>query len=235
MNLRAKLYLAISLVALPGLAAAHNGRDATYAAKPAVSASGSAAAKGLQPGDYIVDIYVGIKVCVDPKTGARTYTQVGDIPSNPARAHSTMAMNAEAGVGYWVDKSFQKNGSGGYVAPPEAPAVQMSSYGDQGSYSDYGYAYGYGGGYYGGYYGGGGGGGHGRPGGGDGRPGRPGDGNGSDSLPHGGGYRLQPGSKYSPPPGPYGGGVGSPPPYDDRGVGAPAPTLRYGGFRTRRG
>ena len=234
MNSRAKLVLAISLVALPGLAAAHNGRDATYAAKSAASASRPAAAKGLKPGDYIVDIYEGIKVSVDPKTGARTYTQVGDIPSNPARARSMVAMNTEAGVGYWVDKSFQKNEGSGYVAPPEAPAVQISSYDDQGYYGDYGYAYGYGGGYYGGYYGGGGGG-HGRPGGGDGRPGRPGGGDNPDPRPHGGGYLLQPGSRYSPPPGPYGGGVGSPPPYNDRGVGAPPATLRYGGFRTRRG
>jgi hypothetical protein len=163
----------------------------------------------------------------------RIYTQVGDIPNNPARARSTVAVSDEAGVGYWVDKSFQKN-QGGYVPPPEAPAPQLSSYGD-GYYSDYGYAYG--GGYYGGYYGGGGGGrgGHGRPGGGDGRPGRPGGGDEPNPRPHGGGYLLQPGSNWSPPPGPYGGGVGSPPPYNDRGVGAPPPTLRYGGFRTRRG
>jgi hypothetical protein len=226
MNTRGKLYLAIALIALPCLAAAHNGRDVGTASKPV-------ATEASKPGDYIVDIYQGIAVSVDPKTGARIYTQVGDIPNNPARARSTVAVSDEAGVGYWVDKSFQKN-QGGYVPPPEAPAPQLSSYSD-GYYSDYGYAYG--GGYYGGYYGGGGGGrgGHGRPGGGDGRPGRPGGGDEPNPRPHGGGYLLQPGSNWSPPPGPYGGGVGSPPPYNDRGVGAPPPTLRYGGFRTRRG
>jgi len=61
------------------------------------------------------------------------------------------------------------------------------------------------------------------------------DGPGDNPPPSSGfGYALPSGPRFSPPPGPYGGGVGSPPPYDERGVGAPPPTLRYGGFRSRR-
>jgi len=48
----------------------------------------------------------------------------------------------------------------------------------------------------------------------------------------GGGYRLQPGSRWSPPPGPPGGGVGSPSPYYDPGVGAPP--IRYNSIRSGR-
>ena len=231
MTARAKTLLAVSLIALPCLALAHNGRDVGKLPKLS-AAPARAAAPGTQAGDFIVDIFDGIAISVDPRTGVRTYTQIGDIPSNPARAKSSVPVSGDAAVRYWVDKSFQARPAG-YEAPPQesAPAPQLAMY-DEG-YADYGYGYGYGGGYLGGYYGGGGGGrGHGRPGGGDGRPGG-GDNNPPPVPP--GGYRLQPGSGFSPPPGPYGGGVGSPPPYDDRGVGAPPPALRYGGFRSRRG
>ena len=231
MPARAKLFLAASLVAIPCLAVttpcrAHNGRDAAGRVSPAAVAPEAKAARSPQ-GEFI-DIYQGIKVSVDPKTGARTYTQVGDIPSNPARARG-LAFNdttAGPGVNYWVEKEFERNqGGGGYVPPvQDAPSVAMV---DDYGYDGYGYggylpAYGYG-------YGGGGGRGHG-----GGRPGRPGGGDDRPAPRNGnGGYNLPPRS-YSPPPGPYGGGVGSPPPYNDRGVGAPPPAPRYGGFRPRR-
>ena len=227
MTLRAQTFLAAALIAaLPSLALAHNGRDVGKLGK---ITPGRSAAVAQQPGGYMVDIYEGITVTVDPKTGARIYTQVGDVPSNPARARSKVPGSGDASVAYWVDKSMQVGPNVGYepsaqIASTEGSHVEMY---EEPYYADYGYGYG---GYYGGYYGGGGRGHGGRPGGGDG-PGRPGNGGGGDEP---GRIHHQPGSNWSPPPGPYGGGVGSPPPYDDRGVGAPPPAPRYGGFRSRR-
>jgi hypothetical protein len=239
---RARLILATSLVALPclafvGPAFAHNGRDKGHTRQ--AEAARRSNEPRLTTQGVLLDIYDGIAISVDPRTGVRTYTQVGDITPNPARARSVAVSGGTGpGIDYWVEKSFQKN-TGGYApAPAAAPSSQMSVYEDDPGYSDY-YGYGYGG-YYGGYLGygygdrggRGGHGGRGHGGGGDGRPGHPGDG--------GGGNHPQPAAYIprtfpSPPPGPYGGGVGSPPPYYDAGVGAPPPVLRYNSFRGRRG
>ena len=231
---RARLLLATSLVALPCLAFAHNGRDIgdgdeADAVEPATH---ERSGETLTPQGVLLDIFDGIAISVDPRTGIRSYVQVGDIPANPARAAASVHEPAIGpGADYWVEKSFAPN-QGGYVSAPSGyseSSTQISSY-DEG-YSDYGYGYGYGyGGVYGGYLGGGYGGGrgdHGRPGhghGGGGRPGRP-----------DGGHDRPP-INWSPPPGPPGGGVGSPPPYYSPGVGSPPPVLRYNSsFRGRRG
>ena len=224
---RARLLLVTSLVALPCLAYTcpcfgHNGRDVGPADEEDARTGERTTTQGV-----LLDIYDGIEVSVDPKTGVRSYTQVGDITPNPARAKSAAASQAGTGPGidYWVEKSFARNEGGGSYTPSAmyAPSTSMEVY-DEG-YSDYGY-----GGYYGGYLGYGyGGGGRGHGGGRPGRPGRPGDGEG------GGGGRGDFGDRYSPPPGPPGGGVGSPPPYNSPGVGSPPPVLRYNNFRGRRG
>jgi hypothetical protein len=237
MTNRARTFLAASLVAMPflagpGAALAHNGRDGAPPplkswSRGMAQAQAQAAESRKAPAEgQFIDIYEGIVVKVDPRTGVRSYTQIGDVPANPARARST-ATSSGPGVDFWVGKEFEKNHS----APAEPsyayqePASQISSY-DEGYYGGYLPAYGYGGGF------------EGRPGdghGGGGRPGHGGGGGGGDNPPpRTSGIISQP-YRPSPPPGPYGGGVGSPAPYDDRGVGAPPAELRYGGFRSRRG
>ena len=228
MATRARNFLIAAIVAIPCFAyscpaAAHNGRD-------------GAPPKSLKPmaGDdkhRLIDIYEGIEVRVDPKSGIRSYTQVGDIPANNGSGRAGAFASTGPGIDWWVEKSLAGNdGRDSAVAPssynaPQESRVEMY---DEGYY---GYGYGYGG-YYPSY---GGGGRHDRPGrghgGGGGRPDRP------DRPGHGGGgapddisIRHQPGSRWSPPPGPEGGGVGSPSPYPNPGVGAPVP-LRYNSFR----
>jgi hypothetical protein len=227
--------LAASLLALPGLALAHNGRDG---APPPLNgwSRGMAQAKQAAPaprsdsqvGKYI-DIYEGIVVRVDPKTGVRSYVQVGDVPANPARARVSVADASNGpGVDFWVKKDLERQQSS---APAEAsyaylePEPQIATY-DEGYYGGY-IPYGYGGYGYGG--------GRDRPG--DGHGGRPGHGGGDNPPPRTNWGVIQQPYRPSAPAGPYGGGVGSPPPYDDRGVGAPPPALRYnsGGLHSRRG
>ena len=236
MATRARNFLIASLVAVPCLAFSgpgegHNGRDG---APPTPQADPDA---GTEAPYRLIDIYEGIRVTVDPKTGVRSYTQVGDIPANNGRAPAhAVATSTGPGVDWWVEKSMSMDSSVGYVTPPPAYSAPQDSrvemY-DEGYYGGYGYAYGYGG--YGGY----GGGRHDRPGrghgaGGGGRPDRPGHGGGSGGGSSGGtptfSTRLQPGSRWSPPPGPAGGGVGSPSPYPSSGIGAPLP-YRYNSFR----
>ena len=229
---RARILLAFSLVAIPCLAFAHNGRDAGPSRAPASVLGDLAEAKAQA--HQLIDIYDGIAISVDPRTGIRTYTQVGDIPANPARARSSVSGMQGPGVGYWVEKEFEKRpyNSGGEpaYAVSDAPATEIASY-DEGYYGDYGY--------YGGYYpawGYGDGGFGGRPGrghGGGGGGGRPGGGDHSPPAPNRGfSMRSDPGRFGAPYPAP---GVGSPAPYNDRGVGAPPPRQGFGGFRTRRG
>ncbi len=234
MAIRARTLLAASLVAIPCLAYTcpafgHNGRDGAppplkeWARGHAQAMASKAAAA---PAGNFIDIYEGIVVKVDPKTGVRSYVQVGDVAANPARARSTVPSTFGPGPEYWVNKEFERN----HAAPAEPayaynePAPQMSSY-DEGYYP-YGPAYGYGYGY---------GDGGGRPGHGGGRPGGGGNGGGDNPPPPrtDGGIIGDP-RRWSPPPGPAGGGVGSPPPYNDR-VGTPPPAQRYGGFRAGRG
>lgn len=233
MAIRVRTLLAASLVAVPCLvytcpAFGHNGRDGappplkTWLAQKdsgyGIQGRGPAAA----PGGRFIDIYEGIVVRVDPKTGVRSYVQVGDVPANPARARSVVPATFGPGPDYWVNKEFEGNH---YSAPAETSfayeePAQVSSY-DEGDYGGYylpAYGYGYGGGDFG------------RPGHGGGRPG---GGDHDRPPPRTNGGIIGDPRRWSPPPGPYGGGVGSPPPYDDRGVGAPPPALRHGGFRTR--
>lgn len=234
MTARSHFLLAASLLALPGLALAHNGRDG---APPPLKAwsRGMAQAKQQAPAPRnesqvgkFIDIYQGIVVRVDPKTGVRSYVQVGDVPANPARARVSVDASTGPGVDYWVKKDLERQQ---YSAPAEPsyayeePAPQIATY-DEGYYGGY-IPYGYGG------YGNGGG--RDRPG--DGHGDRPGHGGGDNPPPRTNGGIIQQPYRPSAPAGPYGGGVGSPPPYDDRGVGAPPPALRYnsGGLRARRG
>jgi hypothetical protein len=223
MALRARTLLAVSLVAIPCLAYTcpafgHNGRDG---APPPLQVwlLARAPAKAVPappPAGKFIDIYQGIVVKVDPKTGVRSYVQVGDAAANPARARSTVPAGFGPGPDYWVNKEFEKNQSAPMEASYayQAPATQVSSYDDYGGYYPaYGYGYGYGGGY------------GGRPGGGhDGgdRPGHGGGDGGDHPPPRTSGIVPQP-YRPSAPAGPYGGGVGSPPPYNFGGVGAPPP------------
>jgi len=226
---RARTLLYASLVAIPCVALAHNGRDA-----------GPPKAKAAEERAAPVDIFEGIKVSIDPKTGVRSYVQVGDIPDNPGsgKAFEYDEATMGPGVDYWVQKSLETPPPA-YAAGPAQnyiPADTRVEMFDEGYYDGYGYGYGYGGyapyGY--GYYRGGGGG----------RPGRPGHGHG-DGPGHGGGGPghgndggairpppRAPFSRYSPPAGPPGGGVGSPTnyPFDRAGPGGVAP-IRYGGRR----
>jgi hypothetical protein len=236
MPIRARTLLLASLAAVPCLALAHNGRDG---APPPLDkwSRGMAQAKqqpqasqnDSQVGKFI-DIYQGIVVKVDPKTGVRSYVQVGDVPANPARARVSVDATNGPGVDYWVKKDLERH----QVSAPaetsyayEEPAPQIAAYdeGYYGGYIPYGYGgYGYGDG--------------GRPGGGHGGGGgRPGHGGGDDNPPPRTGWGINPQPyRPSPPPGPYGGGVGSPPPYNFGGVGAPPPELRYNsGVHSRRG
>jgi hypothetical protein len=237
MATRARTLLIASLVAIPCVAYtcpcdAHNGRDAGPYSR--------LKAEAAEPDAGPVNIFEGIQVSVDPKTGVRSYVQVGDIPSNNGRPDAKPAATETLGPGvdYWVEKSFQGNGGGLPIAPPQytASAPQVEMY-DEG-YNDYGYGYGYG---YGGYYPsygydrGGGGRHHDRPG--HGHGGGGGGDHGSRDRP-GGVYMGTPSAfrgSWSPPPGPPGGGVGSPSPYPfDSGVGS-RPMPYRGGFRGRRG
>jgi hypothetical protein len=227
---RARTFLCASLVAIPCVAftapcAAHNGRDAGPSKARAAAAEEKAAP---------VDIFAGIKVSIDPKTGVRSYVQVGDIPDNPGTGKAFVYDEATMGPGvdYWVQKSLETPPPA-YAGPAQnyIPADTRVEISDAGYYDGYGYGYGYGA--YAPY--------------GNGRPGRPGHGHG-DGPGHGGGGGGGPGhgenggairppprapfSRYSPPAGPPGGGVGSPVyyPFDRAGAGSGAP-IRYGGRR----
>ena len=212
MATRLKTLLALSALAIPCLAFAHNGRDVGPSGKQAVQMVAEEA-------HALVDIFDGIAISVDPRTGVRTYTQVGDVPANPARAKAMPLNDATAGPGvdYWVQKDMERVGSGYLPPAPSSPSAHVSTY-DEGYYDylpTYGYGYGYGGGRPGRGHGGGGG-----------RPDRPG---------HGGGGDRPSRPTWSPPPGPPGGGVGSPPPYNfSGGVGSPPQQLRYNTPRGRR-
>jgi hypothetical protein len=247
MTARTRLLLlaSVSLAAIPCLALAHNGRDGAppplavwsrglAQAQPQARAQArtpSSEQKNPSEVGKFVNIYEGIVVRVDPKTGVRSYVQVGDVPANPARARSVAtSAGSGPGVDFWVGKEFEKNQPAPAAEPAYAyneTAPQVSSY-DEGYYGGYiPYAYG---GY--GY-----GGGSGRPGDGHGGGGRPGHGGGGgggggdNPPPRTNGGIIQQPYRPSAPAGPYGGGVGSPPPYDDRGVGAPPPAPRHNGFR----
>jgi hypothetical protein len=234
MKLRTRTLVLASLAVIPCLALAHNGRDGAPPpldkwSRGMAQAKQAPAPQGESQVGKFVDIYQGIVVKVDPKTGVRSYVQVGDAAANPARARVSADTNGP-GVAYWVNKEFESRPSSAPAEPAyayEEPAPQISSY-DEGYYGGY-LPYGYGGYGYGGRPGGGHGGG-----GGDGDGGRPGHGGGGNPPPHTGwGINEQP-YRPSPPPGPYGGGVGSPTPYpfNDRGVGAPS-SPRYSGIRRR--
>src|SRR4249919_3069245 len=146
MTPRARNLLIASLAAIPCLAYTvpcfgHNGRDAGL---PDLSDVG---------GFKVLDIFSGITVTTDPRTGVRTYTQTGDVPPNPARASmdAAAAANMAHGVDFWVDQSFASGGHGG-SAPADVPGSyfygQSSNDDSHYDYSDYSD------GYYPGYYGG---------------------------------------------------------------------------------
>jgi len=135
MTPRAKTLLIATLVAGPALAYTvpcfgHNGRDADPADfEDQVSADSQ----------RVEDIFSGITVSTDARTGVRTYTQTGDVPPNPARATASASTAPMAhGVDFWVDPTFRGNtqASGGNYYAPEPPASEITtppgaSYGDR--------------------------------------------------------------------------------------------------------